>query len=90
MSKIASFILDTISENNSDLEQIIRQRKSPKKAIRNSHSVSRVGIYRRVSTREQAEDGQSLQAQQNKIKNYLNFDTSFTEKNLEIIDFVMD
>ena len=48
----------------------------------------RVAIYRRVSTREQVDEGQSLQAQLSKITTYIQYDSSFEGKNVETIDFV--
>ena len=71
-----------------DLEALIRQprRISSKKTIESN--VKRIGIYRRVSTREQADEGQSLMAQKAKIAKYLDFEPVFQEKELIITDFV--
>lgn len=46
-----------------------------------------IGIYRRVSTQEQATDGQSIEAQKDKILKFVNFDTSFENTEHNIIDF---
>ncbi|OLS26574.1 MAG: DNA-invertase hin [Candidatus Heimdallarchaeota archaeon LC_3] len=83
-----SSVTNPLNDISNDLEFIIRQKKSSKSEIKNLSDILRVGIYRRVSTREQAEDGQSLQAQKNKIKNYLSFDTNFSDKQLDIFEFV--
>ena len=53
-----------------------------------SRDILRVAIYRRVSTREQVNEGQSLQAQLSKITSYLKYDSSFEGKNVETLDFV--
>ena len=53
-----------------------------------ARDILRVAIYRRVSTREQVDEGQSLQAQLSKITTYIQYDSSFEGKNVETIDFV--
>ena len=63
-----------------------RTRKS-KNSIQESSSI-RVAIYRRLSTKEQADEDLSLQAQKGKILSYLQFDTSFEKKELSIVDYV--
>ena len=83
-----SSVTNTINDSFNDLEFIIRQNKSSKSELKEISDVIRIGIYRRVSTREQAEDGQSLQTQEKKIKNYLSFDTNFSDKQLDIFEFV--
>lgn len=47
-----------------------------------------IGIYRRVSTREQADEGQSLSAQLGKINKYIQFETVFQDKDLTINDYL--
>lgn len=58
------------------------------KASSPSRDIFRIAMYRRVSTREQVDEGQSLQAQLGKITNYIKFDSSFENKTVEAIDFV--
>jgi DNA invertase Pin-like site-specific DNA recombinase len=65
--------------------------KTRKRKISDSiqqNNVLRVGIYRRVSTKEQADEGQSLQAQKGKIGTYLKYDSSFENKDQHVIDYV--
>jgi DNA invertase Pin-like site-specific DNA recombinase len=53
-----------------------------------SLSSLRVAFYRRVSTKDQADEGFSLPAQLSKLNNYVLFDSFFSDQQLEIFDFV--
>ena len=46
-----------------------------------------IAIYRRVSTQEQATDGQSIEAQKDRIQRFIEFDSTFENVDSEIIDY---
>ncbi len=73
---------------NTIKDSFSRTRKKKSKTPVQESSTLKVAIYRRVSTKEQADEGQSLQAQKGKILQYLDFDTSFENKEYTIIDYV--
>ena len=52
-----------------------------------SNKTFTVAIYRRVSTQEQATDGQSIEAQKEKIAKFIDFDSTFENVNSQIIDY---
>jgi len=57
----------------------IDSEKKKKKDLTQQNQL-KIGVYRRVSTREQAEEGKSLNAQKSKIFNYLEIDNFFQKK----------
>ena len=46
-----------------------------------------IAIYRRVSTQEQATDGQSIEAQKEKMQKFVEFDSTFENLNYKIVDY---
>ena len=46
-----------------------------------------IAIYRRVSTQEQATDGQSIEAQKDRIQRFIEFDSTFENIDYKIIDY---
>ena len=64
---------------NKKKKRVDRLKKKSKKSV--------IGIYRRVSTQEQATDGQSIEAQKEKIEKFVSFDTTFENLDTEIVDF---
>lgn len=51
-------------------------------------NIIRIAIYRRVSTREQVDEGQSLMVQKAKIEKYIEFEPVFQDKQAIILDYV--
>ena len=66
------------------IEREISKDKRHKKVILD---VIRIGVYTRVSTQEQAQEGQSLDAQRTKIDSYITLQSIFENKKLEISYF---
>ena len=56
---------------------LIRRAKAKNGKLEQEKHTLNIGIYRRVSTREQAEEGQSLHAQLAKLKSYIEFNFDF-------------
>ena len=65
------------------LNKSIKKKKENKLKIKKLN----VAVYRRVSTQEQATDGQSIDAQYEKIKKFVEFDTTFEGRECNLIDF---
>jgi site-specific DNA recombinase len=79
---------DEVTIFDPHLDELIRR---PKRSIitkEKESEIINVAFYRRVSTREQADEGQSLQAQKAKIVNYLKYESLFQGKKVKEIDFV--
>lgn len=73
----------------SKASDLVRQRfQAKKKKSPLLEDTIRIGVYRRVSTREQADEGMSLFAQEKKIENYIKFESDFTNKSLIITDYL--
>jgi DNA invertase Pin-like site-specific DNA recombinase len=72
-----------------DIEKTIKDRQQKRlRKDRKTKDIFRVAFYRRVSTREQVDEGQSLQAQRGKIENYIKLDPVFQDKEIIEEDFV--
>ena len=73
---------------NSTKDSFSRTKSRKSKTTSQQSSSLRVATYRRISNKEQADEDLSLQAQKGKINNYLQFDTSFENKDLTVVDYV--
>jgi len=77
-----------VSENKPDIRSYyINKSNKQKKYLEDNIKPIKIAMYRRVSTQEQANDGQSLEAQKDRIDKFLSFDSTFEGKEIEIEDF---
>lgn len=85
---ISKKLESTLPMANTVRDSFSKTKKRKSKIPLQESASLRVAIYRRVSTKEQADEGQSLQAQKGKISTYLQYDNSFEGKKVEGVDFV--
>ena len=72
--------------SNSIRDFYVQKRVTKSKKESKSKTVT-IALYRRVSTQEQATDGQSIEAQKEKIEKFIAFDSTFENLNYQIIDY---
>lgn len=77
------------NDSDDDFFSILKtiEKKKDKKSIKVSKEQLTIVTYIRVSTREQAEEGQSLQSQTKMIINYINNHPTFKGKEYNVINF---
>ena len=77
-----------VTQKPSDLKSYyLNKSKNRKIKAKENQKSLKIAMYRRVSTQEQAEGGQSIDAQKERIEKFLTFDTTFENMNYEIEDF---
>ena len=74
---------------NSSIEQFYKSKSTKKKlnSISAHKRKSKVAIYRRVSTQEQSQDGQSIEAQKDRIIRFLANDPTFEDMDFIVEDY---